>query len=123
MAVVTISALWKGIKPTQTYAPLAEEVPEWFTRFILNQYTRTAAQINAMQLDVQGMRVTGMAGGVAVAAVVLPNPYPDATYTITAMPDWNTTVFFSAQTKTGFTLNFGTVTPGAANNVYVHTIR
>ena len=59
--------------------------------------------------------------GVASVAVTIPAPMPDTTYSIAAMPDYGTTCYYSSKSKTGFTLNFGTVTP-SANQVILITI-
>jgi hypothetical protein len=123
MAVVTTAAIWNRIKRAQTYPDTSGDVPDWFNRFLVAQYFQLTNQANAMLTDIQAMKVSGMLINVASAAVVLPVPYPDANYTITALADWATTLFWSAQTKTGFTLNFGVNTPAGTNNVYVHTIR
>jgi len=45
--------------------------------------------------------------------VTLPVPEPDVNYGVVATPFWNTTVYVSSKTETGFVLNFGTPSPGS----------
>jgi len=41
----------------------------------------------------------------------------DANYAVLAMPDWATALSFSAKTKSGFTLAYGTEVPGTGHNI------
>jgi hypothetical protein len=47
-------------------------------------------------------------------AVVFLNPENTIHYGVIAVPNWNTTVWVTAKTATGCTLNFGTAAPGSA---------
>jgi len=52
-------------------------------------------------------------------AVAFTREMPDTTYGIVATPSWNTTVYPTNRTTTGFTLNFGTAAPANATVDYV----
>ena len=67
------------------------------------------------QLGILNSGVAAVPAGVWNFAVVL-NPAL-AYAVITAMPNWNTTVYFSANTSGGFTLNFSTQCPPGGGSV------
>lgn len=61
--------------------------------------------------------------GAANAAVTWARAEQDARYLVTATPDWSTTVYVTAKTTTGCTVNFGTVAPGGGGHVDLITAR
>ena len=44
-------------------------------------------------------------------SIVLPVAQPNANYAVLVCPNWNTTVWITGKTSTGFTINFGTPAP------------
>ena len=58
-------------------------------------------------------------GGAASKALTFANSATekDTSYGVVANPNWNTSVYVTSKTVTGFTLNFGTVAPGGGGTV------
>jgi len=55
----------------------------------------------------KGVNVT-VASGSTSLAITLPKSEPDTSYGVIVTPQWNTTVWITNKTTTGFTINFGT---------------
>lgn len=62
-------------------------------------------------------------GGATTYALVLTAAFFDVLYTATAIPDWNTTIWISAQSRTGCTFSFGTAAPGGGGTLRIQVIR
>jgi len=109
------------IKRAKTVPSLPKDSEDWFRSFLLSDYLQLAQQVNALHTAFQAFQLTTVAGN-ANKAVVFTFPYADTNYSMSGMADWNTTLFFSAKAVGGFTVNFGTVSPGN-NNVTIITVR
>jgi len=55
----------------------------------------------------KGVGITVTAGATSLL-VTLPEAEPDASYGVLVVPSWNTTVWVTNKTTSGFTVNFGT---------------
>jgi hypothetical protein len=109
------------IKRAKTVPSVSKEAEDWFRSFLISDYLQLAQQVNAVQTAFQAFQLTTALGN-TTKAVTFTFPYADTNYSMAAMADWNTTIWFSVKAVGGFTLNFGTASPGA-NNVTVMTMR
>jgi len=67
--------------------------------------------INAnVQNTLKGNNVSVAAGATSLA-VSLPLTLPNTNYAVYVTPQWNTSVWITGKTTTGFTINFGTAAP------------
>ena len=72
---------------------------------------------NAMlQNHLKGNNVAVAAGATSLA-VTLPTALPDTNYAVYVTPQWNTSVWVTGKTTTGFTINFGTAAPTGGSYV------
>jgi hypothetical protein len=110
------------IRRAKTIPSVSQEAEQWFRNFLLSDYVQLAQQVNAVQTAFQAFQLA-VAAGFTTKPVVFTFPYADLNYSMAAMPDWSTTVFFSVKAVGGFTLNFGTAAPGGGGNVTVMTMR
>ena len=92
----------------------------------LNAVIAYALDLNAGQIpNITGANVLNYLKGnnVAVAAaatslaVTLPQTLPSTNYAVYVTPQWNTTVWITGKTSTGFTINFGTAAPTGGSYV------
>ena len=85
---------------------------EALQEFIRTFITKLSQQVQLIEssFEAREIDVTGGAGNVAI---LWTTPAAAATYIVTALPSWSTTVYWSARGVAGITLNFGTVAPGA----------
>jgi hypothetical protein len=102
----------QNIERAVTLPPIGAEAAEWFQDFVREYVTQLSQQVQSLHQSFEAREIS-VGVGVANVAVVWTSPAPDATYIVNALPDWSTTIFYSARTTTGVTLNFGTVAPGA----------
>jgi hypothetical protein len=112
----------QGIRRAKTVPSVSKEAEEWFRSFLLSDYLQLAQQVNAVHTAFQAFQLA-VAGAATTKAVTFTFPYADTNYSMAAMTDWNTTIFFSVKAVGGFTLNFGTASPGGGGNVTVMTMR
>lgn len=68
---------------------------------------------------------TAVAGGVALKAVTFKRAEPNANYGVAVIPSWSTTVYVALADKssTGFTVHFGTNSPGGGGTISWNTFR
>ena len=101
----------QNIKRARIYVTFRPEAPEWFHRFMTDNYVQAMQQLNAVHSSFQTFTVA-VAAGANTQAVALQYPFPDDVYVPLVTPDWATTWYVSAISNTGFTIAFGTVAPG-----------
>lgn len=90
---------------------------ERFRDFLRQLAQTTRLFMNGFQTTTQSL---GSAGGIATVAITWISPFPNSTYSVSAVPSWATIVSYAAQTSTGITLNFATATPaGPASTVLI----
>ena len=108
------------IQRAQTVPSLSLDIPEWFRNFVFQQYVRLTQQTNLLQTAFQIYQ----SGSAALPAIVLGNanvtltftaPWPDTAYSASALPDWNTVVWFSNKSTTSIKFNFSVAAPGNQN--------
>ena len=58
-----------------------------------------------------------VAAGATSLAVSLPTTLPNTNYAVYVTPQWNTSVWVTGKTTTGFTINFGTAAPTGGSYV------
>ena len=81
-----------------------------------------AAREDTYWLRIRRRFLTSAGNGIAQAvttgagnvAVTFPRSEVDTNYGVNATPSWNTTVWVTAKSTTGCTINFGTVAPAGA---------
>ena len=85
----------------------------------LEQYQSRLLRVVLRWLTQGGNKVNLAVADTAVSvAVAFTREEPDALFGVTALPNWGTTVWFSAKAVTGCTINFGTAAgPGATVDV------
>jgi len=66
-----------------------------------------ALGIKKLWLKQKGVNVTVTAGFTSIS-VTLPEPEPDTNYGVIVTPGWDTSVWITDKTTSGFTINFGT---------------
>jgi len=109
------------IQRAQTVPNLSLDVPEWFRNFVFQQYVRLTQQTNLLQTAFQVYQSGLIAAlpaitiGNANATLTFTTPWPDTNYSASALPDWNTVVFFSNKTTTSIKFNFSVAAPGNQN--------
>lgn len=64
-----------------------------------------------------------VAPGATTVSVTWERVEPTTQYGVTALPNWNTTVYLTARSTTGITLTFGTAAPGGGGAVDIVTFR
>ena len=102
----------QNIQRAVVLPPLSSDADVWFQDFVRIFVTSLSQQLQSLH---QSFETQEIAVSVGLATILVPwtTPAPTATYVTVALPDWDTTVFFSARNTTDITLNFGTVAPGA----------
>ena len=89
---------------------------------MVENYGRLAREVldTHNQIQVYQLAVTAA----ATTKVVTWSPaFYDVDYSAFGLPDWNTTIWYSAKTATSITFNFGTAAPGGGGNLLVLGIR
>ena len=94
----------------KTAAFLADPVP-----YLEELYDKLAAEIYEPVWRLQGVAAVG--GGATTAAVAV--DIDREPYQVIAMPSWDTSVWVTGKTLTGFTLNFGTAPAGPGTVDYL----
>ena len=89
---------------------------------IAENYTRLAREVIDCHNQIQVYQFV-VAPAAGTLAVVWTAPFFDANYSAFGLPDWNTTIWYSAKTTLGLTFNFGTAAPGGGGNLLVLAIR
>ena len=69
-----------------------------------------------LQNALKGNNVAVAAGATSLA-VSLPTTLPNTNYAVYVTPQWNTSVWVTGKTTTGFTINFGTAAPTGGSYV------
>lgn len=110
----------QGIRRAVTIPEVSQLAAQWFREFIYASYVSLTQQVNAINTGLAQYQsgttpFPAITAGNANKILTFTTPFTDTLYSASALPDWNTTVFFSAKTKTSITINFGTVAPGAQN--------
>jgi hypothetical protein len=108
------------IKRSVTIPQVSVLAEDWFRRFIYKDYTQLTQQTNAMltglaQYQSGTAAFPAITGGNTSKVLTFTTPFTDTLYSASALPDWSTTVYFSAKLKTSITINFGTAAPGNQN--------
>ena len=74
--------------------------------------------IVALETQLQGNNGRGInvavTQGATSIAITFGTPLSDANYGVAVTPNWNTSVWVTGKTATGFTINFGTAAPAGA---------
>jgi hypothetical protein len=87
-------------------------------RVRMNEFNENFTTLDAYLMDLTGGEVAIPDGATSIAVNFI-SPRAIVLYAPSAMPTWNTTVWVSNKTTTGFTINFGTPAPaGAGSKVY-----
>jgi hypothetical protein len=99
---------------------LRQDMPDWFRDFVYQHYQQLSAQVNALETAHQvyqsgSLELPAITIGNAFAILTFTTPWPDLNYSVAAMPDWATIVYYSLKTVTSIKLNFSVVAPGAQN--------
>lgn len=102
--------------------PVPLDAPDWFRIFVGDPYSNLVQQVRVLQQSFRSSRET-VAGAAGSKSVTFAAPYPDANYSVSAVPSWSTTVYVTAISATGFTVTFGTAAPGGGGTLYVLAVR
>jgi hypothetical protein len=110
----------QSIRRVPTMPQIPPDASKEFSTFVYGSYIWLTQQVNLMltglaQYQSGSAQFPAITAGNASKTVTFTTPFTDLFYSASALPDWNTTVWFSAKLKTSITINFGTVAPGANN--------
>jgi hypothetical protein len=112
----------QNIRRARTYVTFRPEAPEWFRRFMTDNYVLSTAQLNALQTAFQQLWVAVPAGATS-AVVTLPFPYDDEFYAPRLETSWATSRYITAISRTAFTVALNTAAPLGGGTLYVTAIR
>ena len=86
--------------------------------FVDTEHNKATGKHSGISLpDGQDCDTQAVTGSASSVAVTFGSARGDTNYKIIALPNWNTTVWYSSIATTGFTLNFGT-TSGSTQAVF-----
>ena len=83
----------------------------WINGFIYIGGITIPNILNAMLSNYLRGNNIAVAAGATSLAVSLPVTLPNTNYAVYVTPQWNTSVWITGKTTTGFTINFGTAAP------------
>jgi len=117
----------------QTYSLLIGNIPVNNVYAIMIGFTSVINQVIAYQVNVNGGNIpnitnanvqnifkgnnVAVAAGATSLAVSLSKTLSNTNYAVYVTPQWNTSVWITGKTTTGFTINFGTAAPTGGSYV------
>ena len=101
----------------------APEMPDWFRHWLMGLHVKSLHQLDALHSAFQAMPNVAITLAATSAAILFPTPFTPVGYvgyTVMAMPNWNTTTLWvSAKTEVGCTLNFGGAPANATVDILI----
>lgn len=108
----------QDIKRVAVYHSTREDNTKEGIANLVDHLHRLSMQVQQINSAIQ-CKMVSVGAGAASVVVTLPAPLLSGGYCMSVVPEWNTTVWVSAVTGTGFTANFGTVAPGGGSQIHV----